>query len=264
MHPCRRSELIPGFSRRDFFGLSFTDIGVGEAHKWLQSRTKDSEFAYVVTPNVDHILNLQADLQLRQIYEDADICLCDSRILALLAGLGGTKLTVAPGSELVSLLLRSIGSGRSLSVVASSRDIVPKLSELLPHVKIGCHVPPMGLRHNEDALSDAVDFVRTARADYILLAVGSPQQEILADLLRRDGNVRGTALCIGAGISFFTGDKKRAPRWMQRLSLEWAYRLLQEPRRLAYRYLIKGPAIFPAYARWLVSERRNRADVEQE
>ena len=186
MHPSRGSELIPEFSRRDFFGLSLTDIGVGEAHKWLQSRTKDSEFAYVVTPNVDHILNLQDDLQLRQIYEEADICLCDSRILALLAGFGGIKLTVAPGSELVSLLLRSIGSGRSLSVVASSRDIVPKLSELLPHVKIGCHVPPMGLRHNEDALSDAVDFVRTARADYILLAVGSPQQEILADLLRRD------------------------------------------------------------------------------
>ncbi len=243
-------------SRRDFLGLGFTDIGIGDALKWLQGRTKDSGYAYLVTPNVDHMLNLQGDPELRQIYEQADICLCDSRVLALLAGLGGVKLNVVPGSELVSLLLHTIEPGRSLSVIASSSAIASQLSGLLPHVKISCHVPPMGLRHNETALSAAVGFVRTNPADYILLAVGSPQQEILAHLLREDGSIRGTALCIGAGISFFTGEKKRAPRWMQRLSLEWAYRLAQEPRRLAHRYLVKGPAIFPAYAKWLLRERR--------
>jgi exopolysaccharide biosynthesis WecB/TagA/CpsF family protein len=252
------------FPRRNFLGLGFTNIGTSEALAWLQGRTSGSEYAYLVTPNVDHMLNLQQDQQLRQIYEGADLCLCDSRILARLASLSGIKLHVVPGSELVSLLLRAVGPGRSICVIGSSSDISTRLSELLPHVKISCHVPPMGLRHNRDAQAAAVAFIRLNPADYIFLAVGSPQQEILADLIRRDRNIRGTALCIGAAISFFTGESKRAPRWMQRLSLEWAYRFSQEPRRLAHRYLVKGPAIFPAYARWLVSERRNRADVEQE
>ncbi len=247
------AEALP---RRNFLGLDFTEIAVAEAVSWLQRRTRESAYAYVVTPNVDHMLNLRRDQALRRIYEEADLCLCDSRILARLASLSGIELHVVPGSELVSLLLKSIEPGRSICVVGSGSDAATRLSELLPSVKISCHVPPMGLRHNSEALNDAVAFVRSNPADYILLAVGSPQQEILASLLRRDPEVRGTALCIGAAINFFTGESKRAPRWVQHLSLEWAYRLVQEPRRLAHRYLVKGPAIFPAYLRWLLKERR--------
>lgn len=242
--------------RRSFLGLDFTDIDAAGALRWLQRRTRDFRYAYVVTPNVDHMLNLQQDEPLRRIYRHADLCLCDSRILARLASLSGIELRVVPGSELVSLLLQAIEPGRSICLVGSGSEAGSRLSELLPHVKISCHVPPMGLRHDAKALNEAVRFVRTNRADYILLAVGSPQQEMLASLLREDGGVRGTALCIGAGINFFTGESKRAPPWVQRLSMEWAYRLVQEPRRLAHRYLVKGPAIFPAYIRWLLKERR--------
>ena len=253
-----------GFPRRVFLGLGFTNIGIGEALAWLRGRTRGSDYAYLVTPNVDHMLNLRSDHQLRQIYDSADLCLCDSRILARLASLSGIELHVVPGSELVSLLLETIEPGRSICVIGSGSDVGSRLSELVPQAEISCHVPPMGLRHNPEAQAAAVDFIRSNPADYIFLAVGSPQQEILGDLLRRDGNIRGTALCIGAAINFFTGESKRAPRWMQRLSLEWAYRLLLEPRRLAHRYLVKGPAIFPAYARWLLSGRRNERGRGQE
>lgn len=54
---------------------------------------------------------------------------------------------------------------------------------------------------------------------------------------------RGLTLCCGASINFLTGVERRAPQWMQRLSLEWLYRLLQNPRRLARRYLVRGPQI---------------------
>ena len=240
---------------REFLGLSFSNVDMAEALDWLRGRTKDSQYAYVVTPNVDHMLNLQQDRVLRHIYQCADLCLCDSRILALLAGFGDVDLPVVPGSELVSRLLRSLEPGRTLCVIGSAAAAA-RLAELLPQAKIACHVPPMGLRNDPAAQAGVVAFVRANPADYILLAVGSPQQEMIADLMRRDGTVRGTALCIGASISFFTGESKRAPQWMQRLSLEWAFRLSQEPRRLAHRYLIKGPAIFPLYAKWRLGKRR--------
>jgi exopolysaccharide biosynthesis WecB/TagA/CpsF family protein len=253
-------EDEPGESspRCDFLGINFTNIPIDAALDWLRGRTGQSPFAYVVTPNVDHVLNLQGDAQLREIYGHADLCLCDSRVLALLAALGGIELHVSPGSELVSLLLQSIEKGRSICVIGSNDDIAERLEERLPGVKISCHVPPMGLLNDPAAQAEAVEYVRSNPADYIFLAVGSPQQEMLADLLRRDGRIGGTALCIGAAISFFTGESKRAPEWMQRLSLEWAYRLVQEPRRLAHRYLIKGPVIFPLYGRWLLARRKGK------
>lgn len=246
------------FRRREFLGIGFTDIGMAETLEWLRGRDRFSDFAFVVTPNVDHVLNLEGDAPLRAIYEAADLCLCDSRVLALLAHRAGVHLQVTPGSELVSLLLGSIEPGRALCVIGSSDSIARRLSERLPGVEVHCHVPPMGLRHDPVAQAEAVAFARAHPADYVLLAVGSPQQEMLADLLVRDGGVRGTALCIGAAIQFFTGESRRAPRWMQRLSLEWAHRLLQDPRRLAHRYLVKGPAILPLYLRWLRARRAER------
>jgi hypothetical protein len=51
-------------------------------------------------------------------------------------------------------------------------------------------------------------------------------------------------LCIGASINFLTGDERRAPRWMQRCCIEWAHRLMLSPRRMAHRYLVRGPRVF--------------------
>jgi N-acetylglucosaminyldiphosphoundecaprenol N-acetyl-beta-D-mannosaminyltransferase len=80
---------------------------------------------------------------------------------------------------------------------------------------------------------------------FCFLAVGSPQQEIIAQSLKERGIARGLALCVGGAINFMTGVEKRAPLWMQKLGFEWLFRLLQNPRRLASRYLLRGPLIFP-------------------
>jgi len=104
----------------------------------------------------------------------------------------------------------------------------------------------MGFIHDPQAVEDCLSFVEAhSPFRYCLLAVGSPQQEMLAHELQRRGIARGLALCIGASINFLTGSERRAPHWMQRCGLEWLYRLLQNPARLAYRYLVRGPRIFP-------------------
>ena len=79
---------------------------------------------------------------------------------------------------------------------------------------------------------------------FCLLAVGCPQQEALARALQERGRARGLALCVGASINFLTGTERRAPKWMQRIGLEWMYRLALNPTRMARRYLIRGPRIF--------------------
>ena len=102
----------------------------------------------------------------------------------------------------------------------------------------------MGLRDDPAARTEAARFAAGSGARFILLAVGSPQQELIAAEIAALPEAHGTALCIGASIDFLVGRANRAPRWMQRLSLEWLHRLLTNPRRFWRRYLVDGPRIF--------------------
>jgi UDP-N-acetyl-D-mannosaminuronic acid transferase (WecB/TagA/CpsF family) len=103
----------------------------------------------------------------------------------------------------------------------------------------------MNFIRNPAAVEDCLKQIEAlAPFRFCFLAIGSPQQEILAQKLKARGKARGLALCIGAAINFMTGVEQRAPQWMQNLGLEWLFRLMSSPRRLAKRYLIKGPRFF--------------------
>ena len=107
------------------------------------------------------------------------------------------------------------------------------------------HSPPMGFIRDPQAVEQTLRFVEAhSPFRFCFLAVGSPQQELLAQEIKQRGVARGLALCIGASINFLTGAERRAPRWIQLANLEWLYRLLQNPGRLARRYLVRGPRIF--------------------
>jgi exopolysaccharide biosynthesis WecB/TagA/CpsF family protein len=106
--------------------------------------------------------------------------------------------------------------------------------------------PPMGFISDPIEVERCVAFVnQQSPFRYCFIAVGSPQQEALAYALSQRRRARGLALCVGASINFLTGTEVRAPGWMQTLSLEWLFRLLQNPRRMASRYLVRGPRVFP-------------------
>lgn len=234
-----------------FLGLAFDRMDVGGALRWICARPPAEPFAYVVTPNVDHILRLEAEPDLRPLWEDAALCLCDSRVLARLARNAGVPLTVAPGSDLTPMLLAdAVRRGVRVAVVGGDDDLAADLRRRYPGLDLRLHAPPMGLASNPGARAAAVRFVLEAGAPLVLLAVGSPQQEMIAAEIVADGRATGTGVCVGASLDFITGRLIRAPRWLQRLSLEWAWRLITEPRRLGRRYLVDAPRIFPLVRRW--------------
>jgi N-acetylglucosaminyldiphosphoundecaprenol N-acetyl-beta-D-mannosaminyltransferase len=240
----------------EFLGLSFDRLDLDETVRLLSARPPDSPFAYLVTPNVDHMVRLfdPADPQhdrLWAAYREAEWCLCDSRILACLAAARGVRLSVVPGSDLAPAILRSgAAEGGNVAVVGSTAEAVDQLRRLFPRTRFDHHAPPFGLRHNDAALDEAAAFVAGAQARFTFLSVGSPQQELLAARIKSLPGATGIGLCLGAAIDFVTGHQKRAPQLVQRLHLEWAHRLLSDPRRLWRRYLQSGPRIFLIAARW--------------
>ncbi len=223
-----------------------------------------SRFGFVVTPNVDHLIRYCEDPGFRELYAQADYVLLDSRFLAHLIRLfSPVRLAVCPGSDLTSAVFGQVIGPRDRIVLvgatAAQADAVRARYGLtaLQHID-----PPMGFIRDPQAVERCLAQIEAASPfRFCMLAIGCPQQEIIASHLRQRGRARGLALCVGASINFLTGAERRAPGWMQRLGLEWFYRLTQDPDRLARRYLVRGPRIFMLLPRirWQLRSRSSKA-----
>jgi N-acetylglucosaminyldiphosphoundecaprenol N-acetyl-beta-D-mannosaminyltransferase len=239
----------------EFLGLRFDPLSKEQVLDRLSRVTSGTPYSYVVTPNVDHLVRLHESQDftrvLKPMYETADLCLCDSRILQLLARARGVDLPVVPGSELTAQMFdRLIRPGDRIGIVGGDTDLLEGLRSRYPHIDFVQHCPPMGLRSNPAARRAAASFIAESGARFTFIAVGSPQQEMIATEAKSIPGAKGAALCVGASLEFLTGKLKRAPKIAQQLRLEWAHRLLRDPKRMWRRYLVEGPRIFLLTYRW--------------
>jgi exopolysaccharide biosynthesis WecB/TagA/CpsF family protein len=213
----------------------------------VASRFDPGSYGFVVTPNVDHLIRYCDDSSFRDLYAQAAYVLLDSRILAHLVKLcSRIRPPVCPGSDLTSVLFdRVIAPHDRIVLVGASAEQAQLLRSRFGLADLRHIEPPMGFIRDPVAVEACLRAIEAASPfRFCLLAIGCPQQEIIGARLKQRGVARGLALCIGASINFLTGAERRAPRWMQRFALEWLFRLLQDPRRLARRYLMRGPRIF--------------------
>jgi exopolysaccharide biosynthesis WecB/TagA/CpsF family protein len=228
-----------------FLGCRFDTGSIEEAASSILNETRGC-FKYVVTPNVHHIVKLAEDpAAMQPLYDGAWRVFCDSRVLSRLAWLSGLRLPVITGSDLTALLITRAQEQRlTIALVGPTSADCNTLARKYPVLNVECHTPPMGFITSELEVQRCVDFVVSTRASLVFLAVGMPQQEILAARIANHPEAYGVGLCIGASIDFLTGRQHRAPVWVQRAGLEWLHRLLSDPRRLVSRYLLECPRIF--------------------
>jgi N-acetylglucosaminyldiphosphoundecaprenol N-acetyl-beta-D-mannosaminyltransferase len=228
----------------NFLGMRFAALNMVQAVDSVRFASEGNSWRYVVTPNAAHFARLsESDRFLQDIYQNAYLCFLDSRVISLVARICGMHPPpVVPGSDLVEQIFRkAITPLDVICVVGSTKLVVKKIKDTFNVGEISHVDPSVGFWRNQQQLDEAAAFVVASKADYTFLVVGSPQQEILAARIAAIGGARGVGICGGASIDFITGGQKRAPHIMQRLALEWAYRLWMEPQRLAYRYMVESP-----------------------
>lgn len=227
----------------NFLGIEFCETTVIRfAHFLITSKST----SIVVTPNVDHMIRFHKDKNFNQIYSQVDYCLNDSRILSLLSRILFDPLkSLVTGSDLTRFLVKNLSDNKREFAIIGNTEI--DIQTLKSKFNIGSdvfHINPtygfVNKMHEIEAITSKC--LRNKHMIY-LLCVGSPQQEVLAIHLKNAG-VQGHFLCVGASINFLIGSEKRAPSYVQKLNLEWLYRLSKSPRRLWRRYLLVGPSIF--------------------
>ncbi len=115
---------------------------------------------------------------------------------------------------------------------------MPELSTEFPALSIaGAYAPSFGFHAEHPKSSEIVEMFGAVRPNIVFIALGSPKQEIWAHA-HQGVSAAGVLVCVGAGFDYLAGRPRRAPKLVQRLCLEWLWRLAHEPRRLARRYVI--------------------------
>ncbi|WP_226663864.1 WecB/TagA/CpsF family glycosyltransferase [Microbulbifer aggregans] len=217
------------------------NLNINEAMNQVQDLAKSNSPHIVVTPNMDHAERLcrrNGDADFISAYSDSSLVLCDSRILQKLAQWAGVGIpNVVEGSTLTAKIFDDLlAPEHKICILGGNENVITNIREKYPTLNIFHSNPSMGFINNAVEVEAICRYVRELNPDFIFLALGSPQQELLAKRIKFAGLNRGVIMCIGASLLFLTDLEKRAPHWVRRLRMEWFYRMMQNPRRLASRY----------------------------
>ena len=212
-----------------------------------------------------HCCNVRRrDPEYRRAISAADVLLPDGIGIELAAKMTGQKLTEnLNGTDLVpSLLKRAARMGKSVYLFGGTPGTADAAANHLIHT-----IPNLRIAGTRDGFAGAADDeaviadINDSGADIVLVALGVPMQEVWlhrhAD--RLDASL---TLAVGALFDFLKGTVVRAPKFVRRAKMEWVWRLAQEPRRLAKRYLA-GNLTFLAHAAKTAIARTPVADVQR-
>jgi len=206
--------------------------------------------SYVVAVNVDVIIKIEKDSELKEATDSADMVLVDGKPLIWIAKKHKKPITEKiSGSDMVPLLCdRAAEKGYTIFILGGKEGIADqakkKLEQRLPDIKIvGTYSPPLGFENDEKELENINSKISQVKPDILLACLGCPKQEkfIFNNIGKYEAKV---SICAGATVDFLAGNIKRAPKWMSNHGLEWLYRFFKEPRRLFKRYFIDDLKIF--------------------
>jgi exopolysaccharide biosynthesis WecB/TagA/CpsF family protein len=195
----------------------------------------------VFTVNLDHFSKLQTDPEFRSAYERADYVTADGMPVVMLARAEGVAIERVTGADLVRPLVEAAaGAGLPVHFFGAEDTVLDRAIERLrvtaPDLLVaGREAPPMGFDPTGEAATAAARRIAASGARFCFVALGAPKQEIFARhaVVEAPGTI---FLGVGAALEFIAGTRKRAPAFVQAMCLEWFWRMMQEPRRLAPRY----------------------------
>jgi N-acetylglucosaminyldiphosphoundecaprenol N-acetyl-beta-D-mannosaminyltransferase len=224
------------------------DITFEETVDWIWARASTGAGGTVCTPNADYVVRARRDEAFRTAIADTDLRVPDGMWIVYASRLAGRALhgtvtgrrllpAIAERAASTQMRIALFGAGDGVAQLARER-----LGRRYPGLDCIAIAPPARLVIGSPEDDAAVDALRAANPSVLFVGLGAPKQEMW--MARRRADLPGTVIVgVGAALDIVAGRFREAPRWMTRLGFEWAFRLAQEPRRLARRYLVDDPWI---------------------
>ena len=219
----------------------------------------------LITPNLDHLVKLQNDIELYNIYQKAEWIVCDSKILYLSSKCLNQPLQEAiPGSSFFTAFYEyhKNNSKCKIFLLGAMDGVAQKAMENINkkigrNIIVGALSPSYGFENNKEENEYIYKTINDSGANVVLVGVGCPKQEKWIFKHKHQMPNVNIWMALGATIDFEAGNIKRAPIIYQKLALEWFYRLLKEPRRMFKRYLIDDIKFFWYFGKQLLGIYKN-------
>ena len=209
----------------------------------ITNRLRAGQGFTLFTVNLDHIVKLGQSRSFLDAYQRADLVSADGWPIVWVMQRAGYQLERTAGADLLEPVCRQAAElSRPVYFVgpgpASQKAGVETLKARYPGLIVaGAEAPQLPAILDEATLSAMAERLRASGAKLCVLSLGAPKQEVLADALRERCPDVGF-ICVGAALDFISGHAVRAPMWMRRAKLEWFWRMINDPRRLATRYAL--------------------------
>ena len=225
-------------------GISATNLqqAVLEIERWITGRVAQ----YVNVCTVHTVMECQQDARLHRIVNASGLSTPDGMPLVWLSRLHGHRETgrVYGPDLMLALCERTQATGHRHYFYGGAPGVADLLASRLKArfpalVVAGAYSPPYRAADTEET-GDVLAAINASAPDIVWVGLGTPKQDYWV-ARHRALLTAPVLIAVGAAFDFHAGLLRQAPRWMQRSGLEWLFRLLQEPRRLAFRYLVYNP-----------------------
>ena len=196
----------------------------------------------LVTPNAGHLTNIFDNPELSEIYSTAELSLIDGWPIAVAAkNASKLKITRVTGSDLLPELFTHLTKDVRVGIIGGNNELLIRqsLETRFPELNIQI-IDTSQWTNSVYDIRRLRELVQYNALSIVLLCLGHPKQELLAKELKNydwAGSRPDWIMCVGATIDFLTGEQKRAPRFFQKIGLEWFFRLIINPKKFAQRYL---------------------------
>jgi N-acetylglucosaminyldiphosphoundecaprenol N-acetyl-beta-D-mannosaminyltransferase len=226
-----------------------------EVEELICNRLRDGRGGWLVTANLEYLRQIRADPVVRGLVSRADVVVADGMPLVWAASLVGRPLRErVAGSDLIwTLSRRAATMGLSVYLLGgphgAAQSAADKLERMYDGLRVcGAWAPEVARVPDRQQAREVAQRLADARADIVFVGLGFPKQDLLIDSIRDECPGMWFVGC-GVSIEFAAGLVPRAPMYLQRVGLEWVYRLRQEPRKLFARYIIHDVP----FAFWLIA-----------
>ncbi len=222
--------------------IDYAVANVEGAASYIRDHVKELGGQYVCFSNAHTTVTAHEDLQYRAVQNGSAYTFADGSPVAKCERyLGFKDAQRVSGPDFMDAMFRASMDGSVTHYFyGSTQETIEGLKRNLerdyPGIVVkGLYSPPFrALSEEEDR--EQTDMINRAGADIIWIGLGAPKQEKW--MAAHKGKVHGLMMGVGAGFNFYAGTVKRAPKWIQKIGLEWLYRLTQDPKRLFSRYFV--------------------------
>lgn len=237
-------------NRIELLGVQIDNVTYDDVLKRIEEMIHARTPQQIVSPAIDQIIQARRDQEFEQVISESALVVADGISVTAAAWLHKTPLKQrVTGADLVPKVCElAAKKGFSIFFLGGDEGIADQVAVIMqeqyPGLQVaGTYCPPYRFEDNPEIESTVISKIKESKPDVLFTALSSPRQE---KWIRRRKEQLGVPVSFGVGgaFNFITGNEKRAPVWMQKLGIEWLFRMCQRPSTIGKRLLRSSPAYF--------------------